>query len=82
MIDPFRQEAYAGVGWEVVRSAGLEPIATLMAVPSSVALPALVPDGTHQRVGDDPAAESVPRCRAMRLPDPSFEPPFDGFRPF
>ena len=42
-----------------------------------------VPDafaaGTRRRLGDDPAAEPVPRCRAMRLPDPSFEPPFEEF---
>jgi hypothetical protein len=29
-----------------------------------------------------PTAEAVPRCRAFRLPDPSFEPPFEKFRPF
>jgi predicted O-methyltransferase YrrM len=45
-----------------------------------------VPDafagGTRRRISDDPAAEAVPRCRALRLPEPPFEPPFDDFRPF
>ncbi|MEO3746300.1 hypothetical protein [Plantactinospora sp. B5E13] len=33
-------------------------------------------------VRDDPAAESVPRCRAYRLPDALVEPPFEAFQPF
>jgi hypothetical protein len=37
---------------------------------------------TRTAVGRDPAAEVVPRCRALRLPDPPFEPPFEEFRPF
>jgi hypothetical protein len=38
--------------------------------------------GTRRTIGDDPAAEAVPRCKAVRLPDPSFEPPFEEFHPF
>ncbi|MDG6103653.1 class I SAM-dependent methyltransferase [Dactylosporangium aurantiacum] len=45
-------------------------------------LPAAFATGTHRRVADDPAAEPVPRCRAVRLPDPPFEPPFESFQPF
>ena len=45
------------------------------------ALPAAFADGTFWTIGRDPAAEAVPRCRALRLPDP-FEPPFDKFHPF
>ncbi|MFF5173115.1 class I SAM-dependent methyltransferase [Micromonospora sp. NPDC000089] len=45
-------------------------------------LPDAFADGTFQPVGDDPAAAPVPRCRAVRLPDPAFEPPFTDFRPF
>jgi predicted O-methyltransferase YrrM len=149
VIDPFQQQAFANVGWDLVRSAGLDSIATLMAVPSSIALPQLIAggivadaafvdgshrfhevfvdlyflrkivrpggvvvldddwtpsvrtairyyernlgwtaipaaftDGTVRSIGDDPAADSVPRCRALRLPDPSIEPPFEEFHPF
>ncbi len=46
------------------------------------AIPAAFADGTHWTVGRDPAAEAVPRCRALRLPDPSFEPAFEDFHPF
>lgn len=35
-------------------------------------------DGTVVSVDGEP----VPRCRAFRLPDPSFEPSFEDFRPF
>lgn len=38
--------------------------------------------GTHQTFGDGPAAEAVSRCRALRLPDPPFEPRFEDFVPF
>jgi predicted O-methyltransferase YrrM len=38
--------------------------------------------GTHQTIGDGPAAQIVPRCRALRLPDPPFEPRFEDFVPF
>ena len=149
VIDPFQAEAFGNVGWDLLRSAGLDTIASLIAEPSSIALSRLaaagfvadaafvdgshrfhevfvdlyflrkvvrpgglvvldddwtpsvrtavryyernlgwtpVPDaftgGTYETVGHDPAAESVPRCRALRLPDPSFEPPFEDFRAF
>jgi hypothetical protein len=39
-------------------------------------------DGTHETLRHDPAAAAVPRCLAVRLPEPSFEPPFGDFRPF
>lgn len=38
--------------------------------------------GTLRNIGDDAAAETVPRCRALRLPDPSVEPDFHQFQPF
>jgi predicted O-methyltransferase YrrM len=149
VIDPFQESAWSNVGWELLRSAGLDSIATLMLAPSSIALAQLAAegfiadaafvDGSHRfhevfvdlyflrkivRPGglivlDDnwapsvrtaaryyeqnlgwiaipdafasgtpwitdtgPAAEAVPRCRAFRLPDPSFEPSFEEFRPF
>jgi predicted O-methyltransferase YrrM len=149
LIDPFQEEAYAGVGWDVLRSAGLDAIAELIPEPSSLALGRLradgvvadaafvdgshrfhqvfvdlyflrevvrpgglivldddwtpsvraavryyeqnlgwvevagaFADGTHETLRHDPAAAAVPRCRAVRLPDPSFEPPFGDFRPF
>jgi predicted O-methyltransferase YrrM len=148
VIDPFQQQAFDGVGWELLRAAGLDSVADLIAAPSSVALPRLIADGvvadaafvdgshryhevfvdlyflrkivrpgglvvldddwapsvraavryyernlgwtaipaafaggTRRTVGRDPAAEPVPRCRALRLPDPAFEPAFDDFRP-
>jgi predicted O-methyltransferase YrrM len=44
-------------------------------------LPTAFAGGTFWTIGRDPAADAVPRCRALRLPDP-FEPPFDEFHPF
>ena len=148
VIDPFQQRAFCNVGWDLLCSAGLDSIASLMATPSSIALSQLVSEGVHAdaafvdgshrfhevfvdlyflrkivrpggvivvdddwapsvrtavryyernlgwkalptafaggtfwTIDRDPAAESVPRCRALRLPDP-FEPPFDEFHPF
>jgi predicted O-methyltransferase YrrM len=46
------------------------------------AIPDAFADGTLRSIGDDPAAEAVPRCRAIRLPDPLVEPPFEQFHPF
>jgi hypothetical protein len=46
------------------------------------AIPDAFAGGTHRPIGDDPTAEVVPRCRALRLPDPLSEPPFEAFRPF
>ncbi|KRV50618.1 hypothetical protein AQ490_16300 [Wenjunlia vitaminophila] len=149
IIDPFQERDWSNVGWDLLRSAGLDSIASLVPVPSSVALPRLLaeglvadaafvdgshrfhevfvdlyflrrivrpgglivvddaaapsvltavryyernlgwtevpdafPGGTTARVAADPRAGSVTRCRAMRLPDPSFEPPFEEFRAF
>jgi predicted O-methyltransferase YrrM len=149
VIDPFQRTDFANVGWDLLRSAGLDSIAALMTIPSSIALAQLlaegvradaafvdgshrfhevfvdlyflrkvvrpgglivldddwtpsvrtavryyeqnlgwtaIPDafagGTFWTIGRDPAAEAVPRCRALRLPDPSFEPPFEVFHPF
>ena len=149
VIDPFQESVWSNVGWELLRSAGLNSITTLMLAPSSIALAQLVAegfiaaaafvDGSHRfhevfvdlyflrkivrpgglivlddnwapsvrtaaryyeqnlgwtaipdafangtpwTSGTGPTAEAVPRCRAFRLPDPSFEPPFEKFRPF
>lgn len=149
VIDPFQQQAFANVGWDLLCAAGLNAIASLVAAPSSIALPHLVAegvvadaafvdgshrfhevfvdlyflrkivrpggliildddgtpsvrtavhyyeqnlgwavipgafaDGTRQTLGRDSTAEAVPRCRAVRLPDPSFEPSFEEFKPF
>lgn len=137
IIDPFQERAYSNVGWDLLRSAGLDSIASLMPVPSSIALPRLVTgglvadaafvDGSHrfhevfvdlyflrklvrpgglivlddvwapsvrtavhyyeQNLGWTAIAEAfatgtVNRCRALRLPDPSFEPSFEEFVPF
>jgi predicted O-methyltransferase YrrM len=149
VIDPFQEQAFSNAGWDVLRSAGLDSIATLIPDPSSVALPRLIDDGvaadaafvdgshryhevfvdlyflrkivrpgglvvldddwtpsvrtavryyernlgwtviadafaggTLRTIGRDPAAGAVPRCRALRLPDPSFEPRFEEFQPF
>jgi predicted O-methyltransferase YrrM len=149
IIDPFQDQAYSDVGWDLLCAAGLDSIATLVREWSSVALPRLVteglvadaafvdgnhrfhevfvdlyflrgivrpgglivvdddwtpsvrtavryyernlgwtavPDafagGTLRTVADDPTAEAVARCRALRLPDSRVEPPFERFRPF
>jgi predicted O-methyltransferase YrrM len=149
IIDPFQNDAYSNVGWELLCAAGLESIASLIRAWSSIALPekvtegfvadaafvdgshrfhevfvdlyflrklvrpgglivmdddwtpsvraavryyetnlgwTAIPDafagGTYRNLGDDPAAEAVPRCRALRLPDELVEPPFDQFQPF
>jgi predicted O-methyltransferase YrrM len=149
VIDPFQQQAFANVGWDLMCSAGLDSSASLIAAPSSIALAQLVADGvvadaafvdgshrfhevfvdlyflrkivrpgglivldddwapsvrtavryyerhlgwtamseafaggTLRTIGRDPTAEAVPRCRAVRLPNSSFEPPFEEFEPF
>lgn len=149
VIDPFQEDAWSNVGWDLLRSAGLDSIATLVLAPSSIALAQLAAeglvadaafvDGSHRfhevfvdlyflrkivrpgglviiddswapsvrtaaryfernlgwtsipgafasgslwTTGTGAAAEAVPRCQAFRLPDPSFEPPFEEFRPF
>ncbi|WP_461006634.1 class I SAM-dependent methyltransferase [Streptomyces capparidis] len=149
IIDPFQEREWSNVGWDLLRSAGLDSIATLTLAPSSIALPRFVAeglvadaafvDGSHRfhevfvdlyflrrivrpgglivvdddwapsvrtavrhyelnlgwtavadafaggtvlPVGGDPRAEPVHRCRALRLPDPPFEPPFEEFHPF
>jgi hypothetical protein len=46
------------------------------------AVPGAFAEGTFWPIGLDPAAEAVPRCRALRLPDPPFEPGFEEFHPF
>lgn len=46
------------------------------------ALPDAFAGGTLRTIADDPAAEAVPRCRALRLPDVLAEPRFEDFRPF
>jgi predicted O-methyltransferase YrrM len=149
IIDPFQDQAYSDVGWDLLRAAGLGSIARLIRAWSCFALPELVTeglvadaafvdgshrfhevfvdlyflrkvvrpgglivvdddwtpsvrtavryyernlgwtaipaafaDGTRRNIGDDPTADAVPRCRALRLPDSVIEPPFDEFRPF
>lgn len=149
IIDPFQECDWSNSGWDLLRSAGLDSIASLMLAPSSIALPQLLTeglvadaafvDGSHRfhevfvdlyflrkivRPGgliviDDagtpsvltavhyyernlgwtvipdafpgealatvvagPRAEPVTRCKAIRLPDPSFEPPFEEFHLF
>jgi predicted O-methyltransferase YrrM len=46
------------------------------------AIPGAFAGGTLRNIGDDPAAETVARCRALRLPDSLAEPPFEEFRHF
>jgi predicted O-methyltransferase YrrM len=149
VIDPFQQQAFSNVGWNLLCAAGLDSIASLVAAPSSIALAQLVtegvvadaafidgshrfhevfvdlyflrkivrpggliildddyqppvrsavryyernlgwaatPDaftaGTFKKLAGEHATDAVPRCRAVRLPDPSFEPPFEDFKPF
>jgi predicted O-methyltransferase YrrM len=45
IIDPFQQQIWSNVGWDLLRHAGIDSTATLMPVPSSVALPQLLADG-------------------------------------
>lgn len=45
VIDPFQADVWDGVGWDLMRSAGLESIATLLLAPSSIALPQLTSEG-------------------------------------
>jgi predicted O-methyltransferase YrrM len=143
IIDPLQTTEWSNVGWQMLRSVGLDKIARLILQPSSMALPQLIAegltadaafvDGSHRfhevfvdlyflrkivRPGglivlDDhwwPSVRTaehyfeinmgwraVPgafdagttdqetgrtRLQALRLPDPSFEPPFEHFRPF
>jgi predicted O-methyltransferase YrrM len=148
IVDPYQESAFNDVGWNLMRSAGLDAIADLVREWSSIALPRMVDDGfvadaafvdgshrfhevfvdlyylrklvrpgglvilddnwapsvrtaaryfernlgwatvsgafaggSRQPVGNDPAAEVVPRCVAYRVPEP-VEPPFEDFHPF
>ena len=45
IIDPFQDRAWSNVGWDLMRRAGLDSVARLMPVPSSIALPQLVTEG-------------------------------------
>lgn len=131
IVDPFQESEWSNVGRDLLYSAGLKPIVSLLRTPSSIALPRLLTeglvadaafvDGSHRfhevfvdlyflrkivRPGgllvlDDAPAPPVraaaryyernlgwtvhaetPRCKALRLPDPAFEPPFAEFRAF
>ncbi len=45
VIDPFQESVWSNVGWELLCSAGLDAIATLMLAPSSIALAQLAAEG-------------------------------------
>jgi hypothetical protein len=45
IIDPLRETTWANVGWELIQTAGLEPLSQLILQPSSQALPRLVEQG-------------------------------------
>jgi predicted O-methyltransferase YrrM len=45
IIDPLQATAWSNVGWQLLRSAGLDPIARLILQPSSMALPQLIAEG-------------------------------------
>ena len=45
IIDPFQDSVWSNVGWDELRCAGLDSVATLMLAPSSIALPQLVAEG-------------------------------------
>ncbi|WP_409474795.1 class I SAM-dependent methyltransferase [Streptomyces sp. HC307] len=45
-------------------------------------IPDAFPSGTGTAVVADPQARPATRCKALRLPDPSFEPPFEEFQAF
>jgi predicted O-methyltransferase YrrM len=143
IIDPLQETAWSNVGWELIRSSGLDATSRLVLQSSSQALAGLVEqgftadaafvDGSHRfhevftdlyflrkivrpggiivlddywwpsvrtashyfernmgwRVihdvfdgGSTDPATGLGRLRALRLPDPSFEPSFDEFQPF
>jgi hypothetical protein len=46
------------------------------------AIPDAFAGGTMVTVGAEPTATPVTRCKAFRLPDVAFEPPFKDFHPF
>lgn len=45
IVDPFQRTVWSDVGWELLRSAGLEPVVSLLTEWSSIALPQLVTAG-------------------------------------
>lgn len=45
IIDPFQERDWSNAGWDLLRSAGLDSIASLMLAPSSIALPQLLTEG-------------------------------------
>jgi hypothetical protein len=68
IIDPMQATEWSNVGWQLLRSAGLDTIARVV--------PGAFDHGTvDQETGR-------PRMRALRLPDPPSEPAFERFQPF
>jgi predicted O-methyltransferase YrrM len=45
IVDPFQESAFSDVGWNLMRSAGLDTVAELVREWSSIVLPRLVSDG-------------------------------------
>ncbi|HEX6684541.1 MAG TPA: class I SAM-dependent methyltransferase [Candidatus Limnocylindrales bacterium] len=45
IIDPFQESGFGNVGWDLLRSAGLDSIARLIIASSSIALPQMLADG-------------------------------------
>lgn len=45
VIDPFQDSEFSDVGWNLLRSAGLDATTTLLRTPSSLALPQLLTEG-------------------------------------
>ena len=87
----FGVQPLAAVSSDLVASAVMKPVGSFVHLRRGTvnlhlvkwlcvgSVPGAFADGTRRRIGDDPAAEEVPRCRALRLPDPPFEPSFEDF---
>jgi predicted O-methyltransferase YrrM len=62
VIDPFQESVWSNAGWELLCSAGLDSIATLMLAPSSIALAQLVTEGL---VADAAFVDGSHRCHEV-----------------
>jgi hypothetical protein len=67
IIDPMQATEWSNVGWQMLRSAGLDSIARLVLQPSSMALPELIAEGSPPMRRSSMAATGSTRCSSISI---------------
>jgi predicted O-methyltransferase YrrM len=70
------------LGWTAIPDAFAEGTGYAEGTASAIADGTASIEVTGMATGGDPGTETVTRCQAFRLPNPSFEPPFEVFHRF